>query len=148
LLLSDQPFCAWEDGPALPDISHGRIMADCWAYLSSADYRAMRVCDGKVLDPVTERWRVLLLPKVSVLAAWPTEPPAPRRKRDVPRIDYGKADAPLVAEMRAMVAHGKAKDRTDAARALAHRAAGSAKDENKVRRLVSRGSDRKSKPHK
>jgi len=63
-------------------------------------------------------------------------PAAPKQKRDVPRTDYRQADAPLVEEMRAMVTDGRAKNLTDAARVMAHRAPGTAKLGSKFVRLL------------
>jgi hypothetical protein len=57
-------------------------------------------------------------------------------KPDIPRTDYRAADAPLVAEMHSMIVDGRAKNLTDAARAVVHKACGNAKPASKVVRLV------------
>ena len=64
---------------------------------------------------------------------------APRKGRREPaRLDFREADKPLLAEMDIMIREGKARNVTDAARALASRAAGSGKGASKVTRLASR----------
>jgi hypothetical protein len=86
-------------------------------------------------------------PTLEVLAIWPPPPCGPETKppkRHVSRVDYREADEPVVAEMRAMIADGRAQSPTDAARAVVQKAAGKATDASKVTRLVrhyhSRGS--------
>jgi len=63
---------------------------------------------------------------------------APRVQRQPPRIDYRSADALLVPVMQAMIADGRARNGTDAARAMlaAGRIAGRGTDSSKVKRLT------------
>jgi len=62
---------------------------------------------------------------------------APRKSRRNPaRLDFREVDKPLIAEMHAMILGGTARNATDAARALASRAAGSSKEASKVTRLA------------
>ena len=62
---------------------------------------------------------------------------ASRQDRKEPsRLDYREADKPLIDEMHAMIVGGTARNATDAARALASRAAGSGKGVSKVTRLA------------
>jgi hypothetical protein len=72
-------------------------------------------------------------------AAQPAQRPAralrPRHKQPN-RADYREADKPIFAEMHAMILGGTARNATDAARALAGRAAGSGKEASKVTRLA------------
>jgi hypothetical protein len=91
----------------------------------------------EVYDPHVKRWRVVLVPKHLVDQFWPDHPPA-KPKRHVPRTDYRADDEALFPEMRTLIASGKAKDATDAARALLHRIAGSHNDATKLRRLAHR----------
>jgi hypothetical protein len=65
-------------------------------------------------------------------------------KRDVPRVDYREADKELIAEMRAMIADGRANSPTSAARAVAKRAASGATEASKVVRLVRHYHDQRS----
>ena len=59
-----------------------------------------------------------------------------KSRRDPARVDYREVDKPLIAEMHAMILGGTARNATDAARALASRAAGSGKGASKVTRLA------------
>jgi hypothetical protein len=61
-----------------------------------------------------------------------------KKRREPERLDYRESDRLLIAEMRHMILTGKARNPTDAARALAPRAAGSGTDASKVTRLVMR----------
>ncbi len=61
-----------------------------------------------------------------------------KRRRDPERLDYRESDRLLIAEMHDMILTGKARNPTDAARALAARAAGSGTEASKVTRLVMR----------
>lgn len=108
---------------------------------SAAFWREAQIRDGKLFDPVARRWHALLLPRASVLKAWPPAPsaeaPTPPKRR-VPRTDHSTADAPLVAAMRAVIERGEALDATAAARQLIGEAAGGATESTKLRRLVGR----------
>jgi hypothetical protein len=69
--------------------------------------------------------------------ATPRSALAPRQDRKEPRrLDYREADKPIIAEMHVMILGGTARNATDAARALASRAAGSGKEASKVTRLA------------
>lgn len=62
---------------------------------------------------------------------------AVRKNRKEPsRVDWREADKPLIAEMHAMILDGKARNATDAARAIARRAPGNGKEVSKVTRLA------------
>lgn len=62
---------------------------------------------------------------------------APRKPRKDPaRLDYRVADQPLIEEMRTMICCGKARNATDAARAISKRAAGNGNEASKVTRLA------------
>jgi hypothetical protein len=68
---------------------------------------------------------------------------APRPKKQPPRTDYRDADAPLVEEMIRGIASGLYKSDTDAARAVASRAAGNATPSSKAARMARRLRERK-----
>jgi hypothetical protein len=59
-----------------------------------------------------------------------------RIKRPTNGLNYNDDDAPLWAEMRALIAAGKARSVEDAARAVVARAVGSGQDASKVKRLA------------
>lgn len=62
---------------------------------------------------------------------------APRKSRRNPaRLDFREVDKPLIAEMHTMILERKARNATDAARALARRAAGSGEEASRVTRLA------------
>lgn len=65
-------------------------------------------------------------------------------RQDPARLDFREADRPLIAEMHSMILAGRARNPTDAARALARRALGSGKEASKVTRLAA--ADIKSHP--
>jgi hypothetical protein len=69
-------------------------------------------------------------------SATPTTKASRKSRRDPARVDYREVDQPLIAEMHAMILGGTARNATDAARALASRAAGSGKEASKVTRLA------------
>jgi hypothetical protein len=69
-------------------------------------------------------------------SATPATKASRKSRRDPARVDYREVDRPLIAEMRAMILGGTARNATDAARALASRAAGSGKEASKVTRLA------------
>ena len=68
--------------------------------------------------------------------ATPATKASRKSRRDPARVDYREVDKLLIAEMYAMILGGKARNATDAARALAGRASGSGKDASKVTRLA------------
>lgn len=93
------------------------------------------VGDRLIVDRANLDSRVLGLQGQSL----PSKPPvrASRKDRKEPsRLDYREADKPLIAEMHAMILERKARNATDAARALARRATGSGKEASKVTRLA------------
>jgi hypothetical protein len=51
-------------------------------------------------------------------------------------LDFREADKTLIAEMHAMIVAGRARNPTDAARALGHRAPGTGQEASKVTRLA------------
>lgn len=59
-----------------------------------------------------------------------------KTRREPRRLDYRVADQPLIEEMRSMIQRGTARNATDAARAVAKRAAGNGKEASKVTRLA------------
>jgi hypothetical protein len=61
-----------------------------------------------------------------------------KKRREPERLDYRESDRLLITEMRYMILTRKARNPTDAARALASRAAGSGSEASKVTRLVMR----------
>jgi hypothetical protein len=62
----------------------------------------------------------------------------PRKARKDPaRLDYRVADRPLIEEMRTMICCGKARNATDAARAIVKHATGDGNEASKVTRLAS-----------
>ena len=69
-------------------------------------------------------------------------PPKPELKalrksrRNPARLDFREVDKPLIAEMHAMILERKARNATDAARAIAKHAAGSGEEASKVTRLA------------
>jgi hypothetical protein len=69
----------------------------------------------------------------------PAKPPvraSQKNRKEPSRLDYREADKLLIAEMHAMILAGDARNATDAARALAKRAAGSGREASKVTRLA------------
>lgn len=84
---------------------------------------------------------VAALPALTTLAAT-APPPAELAKlparRGPARIDHRERDGPLVAEMSVMIANGRARNPTDAARELVGRGVvdGIGSDDSKVTRLV------------
>jgi hypothetical protein len=75
-------------------------------------------------------------------AAASSKPAVARAKKQPPRTDYRTADAPLVEEIMRGIESGLYKSATDAARAVASRAAGKATDASKVRRLAGHARER------
>jgi hypothetical protein len=95
------------------------------------------VGDQLIVDQANLDSRVQVLPDDPVPARRPTR--TPRKDRKEPRrLDYREVDKPFVDQMHAMIVKGKARNPTDAARALASRAAGGGKEASKVTRLTAR----------
>lgn len=93
------------------------------------------VGDQLIVDRAKLDARVQVLPEESVPAKRPAR--TSRKDREEPRrLDYRKADKPLIDEMHAMIQGGTARNATDAARGLARRAAGNGKEASKVTRLA------------
>jgi hypothetical protein len=91
-----------------------------------------RVGDQLIVDPAIFDSRVK-----GSQGARPRPIRGSRRGRKEPRrLDYREADKPIIAEMHAMILVGKARNPTDAARALASRATGSGSEASKVTRLA------------
>lgn len=95
----------------------------------------------KVFWPDVIRIIMSAMPSLAAISdsrATSNQPNTPPERRGLPRIDYRQWDAPLIVEMEAMIADGRARNPTDAARALVVKGSvkGAGNDGSKVTRLV------------
>lgn len=110
---------------AAGQLARTSVPADWWTRVqfdlsdNSAEAHGTRVLD------------VLVFPGVEPEASTPQEMPATSR-----RPDFSVSDAPLVAEMQALIDNGAATGPMNAARAVADRAEGKGKPDSKVKRLL------------
>jgi hypothetical protein len=74
--------------------------------------------------------------RMRALSAWRRVRAASKSRKEPDRLNWGELDKPLLAEMHRMILGGSARNPTDAARAVARRAAGAGKESSKVTRLA------------
>lgn len=90
-------------------------------------------------QPIVDQTRFDILVRAMPVLSKTVKPPikaSPKIRQEPARLDYREADKPFIAEMHAMILDGKARNPTDAARAVARRAPGDGNEASKVTRLA------------